>query len=317
MYYYFSILHILSLLLNLQHCYLFISFIYHHHYHYFTPHFFFSFLHLFIISSNFFFFIHYLDAVQSMYNFSSMLHLSSLLLHLQYCYLFISFTNLFHYHYFTTHFFFFLFFFSSFFITTQIQFRTFILSHLIQRDLCYDQSLIFISNIVTFLFHLYIIFIVIISHTFLVCISLLFLLSFLSFSSPFRFSSVNVLLLFNPSPIIIAPSSPILLFIYFIYISFSLSLYFCFFLFLFYSFFITSQIQCSQCTITFQSLTYHLCSFISNILPYLFHFHHSHFNCYFIIFPHSTYFFILFITPQIQFSIYILSHHIQRDLCID
>ena len=36
-------------------------------------------------------------------------------------------------------------------------------------------------------------------------------------------------------------------------------------------FFITTQKQCSQCTITFQCFTYHLGSWISNIVIYLFH----------------------------------------------
>ena len=49
MYYYFSILHLSSLLLHHQYCYLFILFIYFFHYHYFT-HTFLSLFFLFISS---------------------------------------------------------------------------------------------------------------------------------------------------------------------------------------------------------------------------------------------------------------------------
>ena len=67
------------------------------------------------------------------------------------------------------------------------------------------------------------IFIIIISSPFLLSLSFLyfFVISscfFPSFSSLCRYSAVNVLLYFNTSPIIFAPSAPILLSIYFIYI---------------------------------------------------------------------------------------------------
>ena len=43
---------------------------------------------------------------------------------------------------------------------------------------------------------------------------------------------------------------------------------------LLFFFLITLQIRFSQCTITFQGFNYHLCSFISNLVIYLFHFYH-------------------------------------------
>ena len=120
-----------------------------------------------------------------------------------------------------------------------------------------------------------------------------------SFSSLYSHSLVNVLLHANASLINFTPSTPILLSIYFIYISFSLSLFhtthfflsfslfFFSLLFILISFsllFITFQIQCSQCTIEFQSFTYHICSWIPNVaifsfiwisnpVTYLFHFY--------------------------------------------
>ena len=146
------------------------------------------------------------------------------------------------------------------------------------------------------------------------------LLSFSSFSSPSRFSTVNVLFLFNPSLIIFAPSSPILLTIYFIYISFSLSLFhthISFSLFLFFCislllssyfllfFFITTQIQFFQCTITFQCFTYHLCSFCSNVVTYLFHLY----IIFIIIISHHTFLSLfLFFFISLLF-LFLLFHH--------
>ncbi len=112
----------------------------------------------------------------------------------------------------------------------------------------------------------------------------LFIYSFYNFSLPFHFSSyssqlrsssVNALLTFNDSLILLAPSAPILLsvhlFLLFLFSSFS-------FLFLF----ITSQIQISQCSINLQCFTYLACSFCSNSVICSFVHFHFHFILFFI-----------------------------------
>ena len=68
---------------------------------------------------------------------------------------------------------------------------------------------------------------------------------------------------------------------------------------LFLLFFITIQMQCCQCTITFQSFTYHLCSFWSNIVIYLYHFLY-HFSLSF-----STPILFLFIIPLLLWHFFI------------
>ena len=83
---------------------------------------------------------------------------------------------------------------------------------------------------------------------------------FYSYSSLPRSSSVNVVLTFNDSLILIAPSAPILLPVH-LFISFSFHSLLPF-LFLF----ITTQPQFSQCSINLQWFTYLACSWISNFV---------------------------------------------------
>ena len=78
-------------------------------------------------------------------------------------------------------------------------------------------------------------------------------------------------------------------------------------------FFITTQIQFGQCTINSQSFTYHLCSFYSNTVTYLFnlffifiiiiHYFTPHFFLFFVSFHNYFFYFSFFlITTQIQCS---------------
>ena len=120
----------------------------------------------------------------------------------------------------------------------------------------------FFSNIVTCSFVSFILFL---SH-----------FHFYYYSSPLRFSLVNVLLTFNDSLILLAPSTPISFTVHlcsFFFISFSFS-----FLFLF----ITIQIQSSQCSINLQCFTYLACSFCSDSVSCSFVSFHFHFILFFI-----------------------------------
>ena len=120
---------------------------------------------------------------------------------------------------------------------------------------------------------------------------------YLSFSSPLRSSSANVVLHFNTSVIILVPFVPIL----FPARNPMIINTFCFSFPHFLFFFITSQIQFSQCIITLQSLTYHLCSFNSDIVIFLFFIFIFIFSVI-IFFPFS----IFFIFSSIS---YVLFHH--------
>ena len=244
-----------------------------------------------------------------MYYYISILHLSSLLLLLQYCYLFISFIYHFHYHYFTPHISFslilyFFIFYSYFFSSFSSPLR----SSLVNILLYFNPSLIIFapsSPILLSIYFIYISFSLSLFHHTHFFLSFFFIVPsyfFSSFSSPLRPSPVNVLLLFNPSPIIFAPSSPILLSIYFIYISFSL---FCLSFFLCISLknkiFITHQIQFSTCILP-HYIQRNLCfdqsiNFISNMVFYLFHscihLRYHYFTTNFFLFCSFLYFFII------------------------
>ena len=80
------------------------------------------------------------------------------------------------------------------------------------------------------------------------------------FLSLLTFSLVIVLLIFNDSLNILAPSIPILLTVHFIIVLSS------FFISLFYSFSFTAYIQFGKCTINIQCFTYHSCSFCFNLI---------------------------------------------------
>ena len=113
---------------------------------------------------------------------------------------------------------------------------------------------------------------------------------YFNFLSQCKSSTVNVVLLCNDSLIILAPSSPILLFVYLLY-------HFCFPSSFNY---LTTQIQFSQCSISFQWITYHFCSFISyfvscsyySFLSIFYHFYISH-SLYYSFYSFFFFFFLL------------------------
>ena len=156
-----------------------------------------------------------------------MIHLSCLLLTLQFCSLFICF---FHFHF--TLFFVFIFY--------SLQLR----SSLVNVVLTFNDSLILLvpSSPISLPVHLFISF------------HFILFFHFYSYSSPSRYSSVNVVLAFNDSLILLAPSAPIPI---------SVCLFFLFhspFSFPFSFFLITAQIQiCPRCN---RYHSFHLLPFI-------------------------------------------------------